>query len=354
MMRALVCDRGLLYKPDFPDPAPPPGEALVRVRLAGICNTDLELVRGYMAFRGVLGHEFVGDVVEADDAGLVGRRVVGDINAACYRCKTCLAGRHTHCPNRTTLGIAGRHGAFADYLTLPLQNLHPVPEAVPDERAVFVEPLAAACEILEQVNFRPTDRILILGDGKLGLLVAAVLRLTGADLTIVGRHPAKLSIAESWGIPVHLAERGVQGGRSPWHGNPQEGLKQADIVIECTGSPDGFAEARRLVRPRGTLVLKSTYHDDLSVDMSALVVDELALIGSRCGPFAPALRLLEHGLVDPTPLISGVFSLSEGQRAFKYAVEPGVLKVLLRLDKPQGSPVAEAIASRERSHAGEG
>jgi len=332
-MHALVCDQGLRYDPDFADPVRLPGEALVRVRLAGICNTDLELVRGYLSFRGVLGHEFVGEVVQASDPVWVGRRVVGDINAACGECDTCRAGRHTHCPNRTTLGISHRDGAFADYLLLPQANLYPVPEAVPDEKAVFVEPLAAACEILEQVATCPTERVLILGDGKLGLLVAAVLRLTGADLMIIGRHAAKLSIAESWGIPVHMMEQGAQHGAFASSGNPPAGIELFDTVIECTGSPAGFAQARRLVRPRGTLVLKSTYHGDLRVDMSGLVVDEIKLVGSRCGPFAPALRMLEMGLIDPTPLISGAFSFSEGQAAFDHAIEPGVLKVLLRPDE---------------------
>lgn len=331
-MHALVCAHGLRYVSNYPDLVRLQGEALVRVRLAGICNTDLELVRGYLDFQGVLGHEFVGEVVQSDSAALVGQRVVGDINAACYHCDTCLAGHHTHCPNRTTLGIAGRDGAFADYLTLPLRNLYAVPEVVQDERAVFVEPLAAACEILEQVHVRPTDSVLVLGDGKLGLLVAAVLRLSGADLTVVGRHAAKLSIAESWGIPIHLVERGLQGGMARSLGNLYAGPGLADIVVECTGSPDGFAEARRLVRPRGTLVLKSTYHGNPKVDMSGLVVDEITLVGSRCGPFAPALRLLERGLIDPTPLISGVFSLSEGPAAFNYARLPGVMKVLIRPD----------------------
>jgi alcohol dehydrogenase len=331
-MHALVCDHGLRYEPAYPDPVRQPGEALVRVRLAGICNTDLELVRGYLDFRGVLGHEFVGEVVKSDNNELVGQRVVGDINAACYRCSTCLSGRHTHCPNRTTLGIAGRDGAFAEYLTLPLQNFYPVPTGVEDESAVFVEPLAAACEILEQVDIRPTDRVLVLGDGKLGLLVAAVLRLTGADLTVLGRHAGKLSIAESWGIPVQRMERDQQSSALPSGGSSSVRPGQADVVIDCTGSPDGFAEARRRVRPKGTLVLKSTYHGDLNLDMSALVVDEVTLVGSRCGPFAPALRLLERGLIDLAPLISGVFSLTDGRAAFEYASQPGILKVLLRPD----------------------
>jgi alcohol dehydrogenase len=317
-MRALLCDNGLRYDPVYPDSAPPPGEALIRVRLAGICNTDLELVRGYLNFRGVLGHEFVGEVVQASDAAWLGRRVVGDINAACrsQECAACIAGRPTHCPNRTTLGIAGRDGAFADYLILPQANLYAVPENVSDEMAVFTEPLAAACEILAQIQIAPTDRVVVLGDGKLGLLVAAVLRLTGADLILVGRHRDKLAIAEDWGVPVWLADELLPAGA-------------ADVVVECTGSPQGFESARRLLRPRGTLVLKSTYHGALSVDMSGLVVDEITLLGSRCGPFAPALRLLSSGLVDPRGLISETFVLDQAASAFVRAAAPGVLKILL-------------------------
>jgi alcohol dehydrogenase len=325
-MRALVCDHGLRYEPDFADPMPGPREALIRLRLAGICNTDLELVRGYMNFQGVLGHEFVGDVVDAPDRAWVGKRVVGDINAACYECNTCRAGRHTHCPKRTTLGIYRRHGAFAEYLALPEANLYAVPDTVPDESAVFTEPLAAACEITAQVEIRPTDRILVLGDGKLGLLVAAALRLTGAELKLLGRHSSKLSIAASWGVHCHLLERGAPNSELA-------SLGGADIVVECTGTPTGFAQARQLVRSRGTLVLKSTYHGDLNVNMSSLVVDEITLVGSRCGPFAPALRLLESGLIDPTPLVSGDFALSDGEAAFGRASVPGVLKVLLRPDQ---------------------
>jgi alcohol dehydrogenase len=319
-MRALLCDDGLRYDPAYPEPQPPPGEALIRVRLAGICNTDLELVRGYLGFRGVLGHEFVGEVVQSPDPAWLGRRVVGDINAACrsQACDTCGAGRYTHCPNRTTLGIAGRDGAFADFLTLPQVNLYAVPDNVPNEMAVFTEPLAAACEILAQIKIAPTDRVFVLGDGKLGLLVSAVLRLTGADLTLVGRNRNKLAIAEGWGVQVRLTEEPL-----PAH--------TADVVVECTGSPQGFESARRLLRPRGTLVLKSTYHGALSLDMSGLVVDEITLLGSRCGPFAPALRLLASGLVDPRRLISETFTLDRAEAAFRRAVAPGVLKVLLTL-----------------------
>lgn len=321
-MRALVYDgETLRLREDYPQPVPPPGEALVRVRLAGICNTDLEIVRGYMGFRGVLGHEFVGTVVEcADEAegrSLLGRRVVGEINAYCGECPTCRAGNPTHCPNRTTLGIWGRDGAFAEYLTLPIRNLHPVPDGLPDEAAVFTEPLAAALEILEQVHIRPTDRVIVLGDGKLGLLVAQVIALLGCDLTVVGRHPEKLAILARRGIPTALADE-------------TDGLA-ADVVVECTGRPEGFATAKRLLRPRGTLVLKSTYHGRVEADLTSLVVDEISLVGSRCGPFPPALRLLQQGLVDVRPLISATYPLSQGEEAFARAAEPGTLKVLLRV-----------------------
>ena len=259
-MRALVLrDDHLVYDPAYPDPMPPSGEALVQVRLAGICNTDLELVAGYMAFAGVLGHEFVGEVLSAPNhPAWIGRRVVGDINAACYACPTCRAGRHTHCPQRTTLGIYRRDGAFADRLLLPQANLYAVPDSVPDEWAVFVEPLAAACEILEQVTLRPTDRVVVLGDGKLGLLVAGVLRLTGVDLTLVGRHADKLALAGAWGVPV-LQAPGAEARpkvRPPERHVLPDGC--ADVVVECTGSAPAFAEARRLLLPRGTLSLKRT------------------------------------------------------------------------------------------------
>ncbi|MCX8066661.1 MAG: alcohol dehydrogenase catalytic domain-containing protein [Anaerolineae bacterium] len=318
-MLALVFDgERLLLQGDYPRPVPPVGEALVRVRLAGICNTDLEIVRGYMGFRGVLGHEFVGVVEEAEDRSLAGRRVVGEINAYCGECPTCRAGRPTHCPNRTTLGIWGRDGAFAEYLTLPVRNLHVVPDEVPDEAAVFTEPLAAALEVLEGVHLRPTDRVVVLGGGKLGLLVAQALALTGCDLLVVGHHREKLAILARRGIPTMLESE-------------TEGLS-ADVVVECTGRPEGFAAARRILRPRGTLVLKSTYHGRVEADLTGLVVDEITLVGSRCGPFPPALRLLQRGLVDVQSLVSEIYPLSRGLEAFARAAQPGVLKVLLRVE----------------------
>lgn len=311
-------DEGLSYRTDLPDPRPGEGEALVRVAVAGVCNTDLELVRGYMSFRGIPGHEFAGVVEEAAAAPhLVGCRVVGEINAPCGTCPVCRAGRPTHCPNRTTLGIAGRDGAFAERLALPASNLHTVPDSVSDEEAVFAEPLAAACEILQQVHVRPTDRVVVLGDGKLGLLCAQVLQLTGCELNVVGRHVEKLGILGRRGIPVTTDPTGVEPG--------------ADIVVEATGDPDGFALARKLVRPRGVVVLKSTYHGDVRVSLTMAVVDEVALVGSRCGPFPPALRLLRDRLVDVAPLVGETLPLSMGIHAFSRAGSPGALKVLLRM-----------------------
>lgn len=315
-MRALVFDEKLVLRTDMPRPSPPVGEALIRTRLAGICNTDLEIVRGYMGFRGVLGHEFVGQVIEAEGAPqLVGQRVVGEINAYCGECSTCRRGDTSHCPRRTTLGIFGRDGVMADYFCLPTHLLHVVPEAVPDRWAVFSEPLAAALEITEQVHVRPTHQVIVLGDGKLGLLIAQVLQLTGCQLLVVGRHAAKLAILERRGIATRLIGDGLEA--------------KADIVVEATGSPQGFATARRLVRPRGRLVLKSTFHGQAELDLSRLVVDEITLIGSRCGPFPAALRLLEQRLVDVEPLVHEVWPLDRGVAAFERAAAPGVLKVLL-------------------------
>ncbi len=322
-MQALYLDHSLALR-DVPRPTPPPGEALVRVTLAGICNTDVELARGYMAFQGVPGHEFVGVVEAALDPAWLGARVVGEINANCGECETCRAGRSTHCPHRTTLGIAGRHGAFAEYLTLPLHLLHRVPDTVPDEKAVFTEPLAAALEILQQVHLRATDRVVVLGDGKLGLLIAQTLALAGADVTAIGRHPGKLAILERRGIRTALNGEGIPPG--------------ADVVVEATGSGHGFREARRLTRPRGTLVLKSTFAGDLAPLLggdglnlfSALVVDEITLVGSRCGPFAPALRLLAEDRVDVLSLVHACYPLADALTAFEHAQRPGVLKVLLK------------------------
>jgi threonine dehydrogenase-like Zn-dependent dehydrogenase len=321
-MKALVFDSqfgdqpGLRLTLDRATPRPPQGEVRIRTILAGICNTDLEVVRGYGGFRGVLGHEFVGIVEEAQDASLVGRRVVGEISASCRVCATCRAGRYTHCPTRTTLGIRNRDGVLAETFLLPVPNLHMVPDDLPDELAVFTEPLAAACEVLEQVHVQPTDRAIVLGDGKLGLLVAQVVALTGCSLVAVGRHPEKLAILAARRIATQLDGRSLEGN--------------ADLVIECTGQPEGFRLARQLVRPRGTLVLKSTYHGLVQTDLSGLVVDEILVVGSRCGPFPPAIRLLSQGLVDVLTLIEAEYPLDEAMAAFEHAQRRGVLKVLIR------------------------
>ncbi|MEM9538192.1 MAG: alcohol dehydrogenase catalytic domain-containing protein [Cyanobacteria bacterium P01_E01_bin.42] len=306
----------LQFRRDIPLPQISEEEALVRVVRAGICNTDLELIRGYYPYAGVLGHEFVGVVEEGSEA-LKGRRVVGEINAACGLCSMCLRGMPTHCTNRSVLGIVDRNGAFADYLQLPVANLHPIPENVSADEATFTEPLAAALEIQEQVKIGSGDRVLLVGDGKLGQLVAQTLALTGCDLLVVGRHEDKLA---------RLGDRGIKTG-----------LKDAikwrsfDLAVECTGNPEGFELARRALRPRGVLVLKSTYADRLTLNASDLVVDEITLIGSRCGPFDKALKLLERGEVDVRALIQARFPLENGLEAFELAQQRGVLKVLLEM-----------------------
>lgn len=323
-MRAVVVDGGLGFRPDHPE-RERPGEARLTVLRAGICNTDLEIVRGYMGFQGVPGHEFVGEVLQAPLGEWVGRRVVGEINAACGRCATCLRGDGRHCPERTVLGILGRDGAFAEHLWLPLENLHPLPDEVSDEEAVFVEPLAAALEILDQTHVRPTERVVVLGDGKLGQLVVGVLRLTGCELHVVGRHPSKLARLPA-GVAGHLEPEAAAS-----NGALMDALMGADVVVDCTGSPEGLRLARRLVRPRGRLVMKSTFHGLTELDTSRLVVDEVTLLGSRCGPFEAAIRLLERGLVDVRPLLDETYPLSEGEAAFAHAADPGVLKVQLQV-----------------------
>ncbi len=290
-------------------------EALIKIRKAGICSTDLELVKGYYPYTGVIGHEFVGDVVEAADASWIGQRVVGEINVVCGQCEQCLNGRSTHCENRTVLGIVNRDGTFAEYTTLPIANLHRVPASVPDEMAVFTEPLAAALEIQDQIQIKPSDRVLLVGAGRLGQLIAQTLALTGCDLRVVARHMRQQELLTRRGIRI-IAEEEIHPSR--W-----------DIVVEATGSPSGFSLARRAIRPRGTMVLKSTYKGEMSVNFSSIVVDEINLIGSRCGPFEPALRLMESRQVDPTVLIAEEFRLRDALKAFERAAETGVLKVLV-------------------------
>ncbi|MCE7984662.1 MAG: alcohol dehydrogenase [Caldilinea sp. CFX5] len=326
-MRALLLtDHGPQLRTDYPTPQPGAAEALIRVRLAGVCSTDLQLVAGYKGgYRGVLGHEFVGAVVSAPgNEAWVGRRVVGELNIGCGVCDLCRRGLGKHCRHRQSLGIIRRDGAFADYLTLPMANLHAVPDALTDEEAVFVEPLAAALQIREQVAITPDSRVYVLGDGRLGLLVAQVLALTGCDLSVIGRTPAKLALLHQF-----------HGAYQPVLNEPATMAdlcsRPADVVVEVTGSPQGFAQAVSLVRPGGTLVLKSTFAAALpNFDLSHLVVDEITLVGSRCGPFAPALRLLSSGLVQTRPLIHARYSLAEGIAALAHAGRKGVLKVLIQ------------------------
>ena len=301
---------------DVPQPKKP-NEALIKIRKAGICSTDLELVKGYYPYAGILGHEFVGEVVSASDSAWVGSRVVGDINAVCGLCEACRNGRPTHCENRTVLGIANRDGVFAEYTTLPLENLHRVPDSVSDELAVFTEPLAAALEIQQQIQIKPTDRVLIVGAGRLGQLIAQTLALTGCDLHVVARHSLQQNLLTARGIRI-TSEAEIQPHK--W-----------DIVVEVTGSSEGFNLARKAIRPRGTIVMKSTYKGDVTVNFSSIVVDEIQIIGSRCGPFEPALRLMEKREVDPTVLIADECSLKDALKAFEKAAQPGVLKVLVNL-----------------------
>jgi threonine dehydrogenase-like Zn-dependent dehydrogenase len=291
MRGAWLEDRKLTFRDDLPMPVVREGEALVRVLLAGICNTDIELTHGYYPYAGVPGHEFVGDYE--------GKRVVGEINASCGSCEACTHGRRTHCERRTVLGIKDRNGAFAEYLALPVENLHVVPDHLETEFAVFTEPLAAALEIQQQLRIGPDDRVLVVGNGKLGRLIAASLALTGCQLTVIGREHDEIA------------------------------PRSFDVVVECSGSADGFALARTAVRPRGTIVMKSTYAGDLTFNASSLVVDEITLLGSRCGPFAPALQLLAERKIDPRPMIEASYPLSDVNVAFAHAEQPGVLKVLL-------------------------
>ena len=317
MLAVWLENRNLRVRDDVQAPAPADGEVLVRVLKAGICNTDIELTEGYYPYKGILGHEFVGFVDDGPEH-LAGRRVVGEINAVCGDCQACRAGRATHCECRTVLGIVNRDGAFAEYLTLPSENLYVVPDAVSTDAATFVEPLAAALEIQEQITVAADDRVLVVGDGKLGQLVAQTLALSGCDLLVVGRHDAKLGLLGDRDIRTGFADSVTPGA--------------FNLAVECTGNPDGFALARKGLRPRGTLVMKSTYAGQLAIDASSIVVDEITLVGSRCGPFPPALKLLADKQVSVEPLIHARYRLGEAVTAFEFAQRPGVLKVLLEME----------------------
>jgi 2-desacetyl-2-hydroxyethyl bacteriochlorophyllide A dehydrogenase len=318
-MKAVWLEHGRLsLRDDLPIPEPTPSQALIKVLRAGICATDLEMVRGYYPFQGILGHEFVGQVVSAPGhADRVGQRVVGEINIACGACATCRRGYRTHCEHRKVLGIRGYHGAFAEYLLLPLENLHVVPPGLPDDVAVFCEPLAAAVEILEQVHIRPNERVCLIGAGRLGQLIARVLKLSGVNLGVVARYQSQVDLLNGLAVNI-LTESQVND-------------EHFDIVIEATGSPDGFDLARSAVCPKGTIILKSTFKAAMSIDISRIVVDEITVIGSRCGPFRPAIDLLTTGCLNPRSLISAHFPLQAALEAFQHAGQPGVLKVVLTM-----------------------
>jgi threonine dehydrogenase-like Zn-dependent dehydrogenase len=321
--RALSFDGKLKLDKRRRTPERPAGEALLRVRQAGICSTDLEICRGYMGFRGVLGHEFVATVEEADDETLVGKRVVGEINCVCRQCDLCKRGLSSHCRNRTVLGIVGRDGAFADWCVLPERNLHVLPDTVGDDEATFVEPLAAAVQVERQLGPLLNDRtwVTVLGGGRLGLLVAQVLAQTKAAVRVVGRNAGKLQLCERWGIKSrHLREI------EPRH--------DQDVVVDCTGNAAGLGVAAAMCRPRGTLVLKSTVAPSPTgqpIDLAPIVIDEITIQGSRCGPFAPAIKLLAEARVDVASLVSRRFRLDDGPEAMRAASEGNVLKALLTM-----------------------
>ncbi len=332
-MLAFAVHNQKLVVRERPLPKLRPQWALVRVRLAGICNTDIEILRGYHNFRGTPGHEFVGEIAEVrgvserEQARWIGRRVVGDINVTCsaygYKpaCVFCRRGLKTHCARRTVLGIVAHNGAFAEYLALPLENLHAVPDAIRDEQAVFVEPLAAACEILDQINIEKFSDAAVLGDGKLAQLIARVLRTKLRDVVMYGKHEKKLALARLVGVKTKRV-----------HGNTSDTkriIRNYGLVVEATGSPSGLALAQQLTEPRGTLVLKSTFHGAAPVETWPMVVKEITVVGSRCGPFAKAIALLRSGKVDPTALITRTLPLAEADKAIQFAQKKGVMKVLL-------------------------
>lgn len=304
-----------------PQPQPKPGYALIRLLVGGICNTDIELLRGYYGFHGRPGHEFVGVVEGPADSKWLGKTVVGEINLACGHCAACAAGLGRHCAKRTVLGIVRHPGAFAEYLTLPETNLYAVPRGVSIEQAVFTEPLAAACEILDQIQIAKGASVAVLGDGKLGLLCAQVLCLHGAAVHLYGRHREKLRIVEAVGCKTSLVAAD-QPAALP--------TRAYDTVVEATGSAVGFASAIQMTRPRGTIVAKSTVHGSVAIDMARVIVDEITIVGSRCGRFAPALKLLRSGRLRLDEMISAEYPLREAEAAFAMAQERGVLKVLLR------------------------
>lgn len=322
-MKAVVFNDkdGLKLDTNYPKPVPQKGEALIKVSLAGICNTDFEITKGYMGYNGILGHEFVGVVeeVNSDDKSLLGKRVVAEISYGCNdpECEWCAQKNYRHCPNRHTLGIVEKDGCFAEYLTMPLNVLFEVPENVSDEQAVFVEPLAAACEITEQLHIKPIDKVVVLGDGKLGLTTALTLHAQGFDVTLIGKHQNKLDIAKNQKVKTQLLQE----------------LKvenNFDVVVEATGSVSGFETSLALVKPRGVLVLKSTIATGKELNLAPIVINEITVLGSRCGQFPPALRLLENDRIDFKPFISGVYNIDDAIEGFEANKSKETLKVLIK------------------------
>mgnify|MGYP005754873263 FL=1 len=320
-MKAVVFDKELKLVNDYKKPVPQKGEALIRITLAGICNTDYEITKGYMGYVGILGHEAVGIVEEINDTdqSLLGKRVVSEISYGCKEpdCPYCAEKLYRHCPNRHTLGIWKKDGCFAEYMTMPLEVLFEVPDNVTDEQAVFVEPLAAACEITEQLHIKPFEKVVVLGDGKLGLITALTLNAQNVDVILVGKHQNKLDIAKAQGVETSLLNDFVIE-------------KKYDVVVEATGSISGFETALALTKPRGVLVLKSTVAASKEFNLAPIVIDEITVLGSRCGQFAPALRLLKNNRIDFTPLISAVYDADDALEAFEKNKERDVLKVLLK------------------------
>jgi len=314
-MVSVCLENGKVLVRNQPRPRRPEGFALIRLLYAGICNTDIELQRGYYGFRGTPGHEFVGEVVDADDKSWIGERVVGEINLACGKCAWCARGLGRHCPTRTVLGIVKQPGAFREFLTLPERNLRRVPREIPSEEAVFIEPLAAACEILDQVKIPRGASVAVLGDGKLGLLASQVLQAHGTQVHQYGRHKDKLRIAEQAGVSTEIAKK------LP--------VAKYEFVVEATGSSEGLRQAVQMTQPRGTVIMKSTVHGLVSIDSAPVIVNEITLVGSRCGRFEPALRLLKSRKIRVDAMISDVLPLKSAPRAFEEAAKPGVLKVLL-------------------------
>ncbi|OGL50277.1 MAG: alcohol dehydrogenase [Candidatus Schekmanbacteria bacterium RIFCSPHIGHO2_02_FULL_38_11] len=322
-MLGLIFDKKLIFKNNIPLPVPAKDEALIKVLISGICNTDLEIVKGYMGFRGILGHEFVGIVEQCKDKRWIGKRVVGEINIGCNRCSYCKTGLRNHCPDRKVLGILNKDGAFAEYLTLPLKNLHIIPSSISDKEAVFIEPLAACFEVLEQVRIGTSDKVVVLGDGKLGLLMAQVIKTTGCISYLIGKHEEKLSVARSFGIETVLLNEILDGKK----------LKAGEvaIVVDCTSSHEGLSLAINLTKPKGKIILKSTYASNMPLNLSPVVINEISIIGSRCGPFKKAIDALKRKKIIISPLIYKTFPLKDGLKALEAAGKNSVLKVLLRL-----------------------